>query len=129
MAKDVKILYVEDDPDIRDVVDMALEDEGFDLLTCESGLAALKAAPDSNPDLILLDVMMPGLNGPTTLKKLRDLPHLSDTPAIFMTAKVRSVEVEYYFTLGAIGVISKPFEPMGLADQIRSLLDKPNESL
>lgn len=122
MSNELCVLYVEDEADIREVAEFALEDEGFALVPCSSGQEALDKASTLTPDLILLDVMMPGIDGPSTLKKLRELPHLANTPVIFMTAKVQPSEVEQYTALGALGVISKPFDPMTLADEIRSLL-------
>lgn len=122
MGKLTKILYVEDEPDIREVVQFALEDEGFELVSCSSGREAIAKAHGTTPDLVLIDVMMPGMDGPTTLLALRELPHMAATPVIFMTAKVQSQEVEQYKSLGAIGVISKPFDAMTLADQIRSFI-------
>ena len=122
MSNLLQVLYVEDEPDIRGVVEFALEDEGFELMTCTSGREALDRAPDLRPGLILIDVMMPDMDGPTTLRQLRELPHLADTPVIFMTAKVRADEVAQYKVMGALGVISKPFDAMALADEIRSIL-------
>lgn len=117
-----KILYVEDEEDIRAVAELALESVGgFTLKSCGSGQQALREGPDFDPDLILLDVMMPGMDGPSTLEALMLIPALTDTPVIFMTAKVQSDEVAYYKKLGAVGVIPKPFDPMGLADQIRGI--------
>ncbi len=122
MSDLLQVLYVEDDPDIRAVAEFALEDEGVELEVCETGMVALEKAKAFRPDLLLLDVMMPGIDGPTTLQRLREYSHLVDTPAIFMTAKVQPNELEQYEAAGAIGVISKPFDPMGLADEIRRLL-------
>lgn len=119
----LSVLYVEDEADIRLVVELSLEDEGFDLMTCASGQEALDKAKMLTPDLILLDVMMPGMDGPTTLERLRELPHVAHAPIIFMTAKVQPAEVAYYKDLGALGVVTKPFDPMTLADEIRKLLD------
>ncbi|MBR7801282.1 response regulator [Undibacterium fentianense] len=121
-----KILYVEDDLDIQAVAQIALEVVGgFTLKTCSSGAEAIAAIEQGFvPDLLLLDVMMPNMDGPTTLSELRKLPTTSATPVIFMTAKVQSSEQDYYFTLGAIGVIAKPFDPMTLATQARTLWDK-----
>lgn len=123
MSDLLSVLYAEDEPDIRTVAEFALEDEGFELVACVSGEQALEKAIDLKPDLILLDVMMPGIDGPSTLIKLRELPHLKNTPAIFMTAKVQPAEVAKYKAIGAIGVIAKPFDPMTLADEIRNLLE------
>ena len=123
MAELKQILYVEDDPDIQMVAQMALEVVGgLTLRTCSSGREALQAAQaGAVPDLILLDVMMPDMDGPATLAELRKLPALASTPAIFMTAKVQAAEVKYYKSIGAIGVIAKPFDPMLLAQQVRTL--------
>ena len=88
---------------------------------CSSGQEALEAVGDFMPDLILLDVMMPGMDGPTTLKSLRGHDEFAAIPVLFMTAKVQSDEVEEYLALGAVGVIHKPFDPMALSDEIRAL--------
>lgn len=117
-----RILYVEDEADIREVAGFALEDEGFEILFCGSGEEALREAVGFSPDLILLDVMMPGLDGPTTLLRLRELPGLGTTLVAFLTAKVQPNEVNEFMALGAIEVIAKPFDPIALPDQIRQLL-------
>ena len=117
-----RILYVEDEPDIRLIAQMALEAVGgFTVIVCASGQDALTAAPASQADLLLLDVMMPGMDGPSTLKALRELPATADTPVIFMTAKVQATEVTAYRALGAIDVIPKPFDPMELSAQIQRI--------
>ena len=114
-----RILYIEDEPDIRAVASIALESVGgFTLKTCSSGEEALESAAAFDPDLILLDVMMPGMDGPSTLAALREIPGLADTAAMFMTAKVQPQEIEHFKSLGAIEVIAKPFDPMGLAGHI-----------
>ncbi|WP_372825938.1 response regulator [Polaromonas sp.] len=114
-----RILYVEDEPDIRMVAQMALEAVGgFTVTACASGSEALAAAPGAAADLLLLDVMMPGIDGPSTLKALRGLPATAQTPVIFMTAKVQTTEIAQYMALGAIDVIHKPFDPMELSAQI-----------
>ena len=118
----MKLLYVEDEADIRTIAEIALEDEGFDIEFCESGEQALSKLADLKPDLILLDVMMPGMDGPTTLQNLRKLPGMEHTPVIFLTAKVQPKEVDSFIALGALDVIHKPFDPMTLADQIREIL-------
>ena len=117
-----RILYVEDEPDIRAVATIALEAVGgFDLKVCSSGEEALANAISFNPDLLLLDVMMPGMDGPATLKALKALPELVNTPVIFMTAKVQPSEVAEYKALGALDVIAKPFDPMTLAEHIKNI--------
>ncbi len=117
------ILYVEDDPDIRTVARMALEVVGgFSVTVCASGAEALAAVEgDLVPDLFLLDVMMPEMDGPATLAALRRLPSVAQVPAIFMTAKVQESEIALYNWLGAIGVVAKPFDPMQLPQQLRRL--------
>ena len=117
-----KILYVEDDPDIQAIAVMVLESiSGFTLIACSSGNDAVTKAAAFNPDLVLLDVMMPGMDGPETLQALRKLPELAKTPVVFMTAKVQPQEVQGYLELGAVAVIAKPFDPMTLADQLRDI--------
>ena len=117
-----RILYVEDEPDIQAVARIALEAVGgFEIRICNTGEEALQSAADFAPDLLLLDVMMPGLDGPSTLAELRKLPAFAQTPAIFMTAKVQPQEVEQLRSQGAIDVIAKPFDPMTLADSIRTI--------
>lgn len=114
-----KILYVEDDPDIQEVAKMALEMlGGYTLQVCSSGDEALQVGEAFQPDMMILDVMMPGLDGPSTLKALRELPGLAETPAVFMTAKVMASDVENYKAMGAVDVIAKPFDPMALATRV-----------
>jgi two-component system, OmpR family, response regulator len=117
-----RVLYVEDEPDIQAVAKLALEMVGgFTVKICSSGEEALKEAVAFAPDMILLDVMMPGMDGPTTLKALRELAPLANTPVAFMTAKVQPQEVAQYKALGARDVIAKPFDPMNLANQVRAI--------
>jgi CheY-like chemotaxis protein len=117
-----RILYVEDERDIRTVARMALEKVGgFAVHACSSGREALVAAATAAPDLLLLDVMMPGLDGPSTLAALRMIEATAATPVIFMTAKVQAGEIAYYRSLGALDVIPKPFDPMELSEQIRRI--------
>lgn len=115
-----RVLYVEDEPDIQAVARLALEVVGgLTVRTCSSGEQALNEAPGFAPELVLLDVMMPGMDGPGTLKALRALPELAAVPVVFMTAKVQPQEVAHYTALGALGVIAKPFDPMTLAEQVQ----------
>lgn len=117
-----RILYVEDDADIRTIVVMVLEAVGgFSVVTCSSGGEAVQAAPGANADLILLDVTMPGMDGPATLSALRDIPATARTPVVFMTASVQPSEVRYFRSLGAVDVIAKPFDPMTLSAQLREI--------
>ncbi len=117
-----RIMHVEDDPSIQQVAKIALEAVGgFTVHTCSSGQQALDDYSAFAPQLILLDVMMPGMDGPTTLQQLRQQFDLSKVPAVFMTAKVQSSEVESYKALGAADVVVKPFDPMALSGQIRQI--------
>jgi two-component system OmpR family response regulator len=116
------VLYVDDDADICSVVETTLQV----MLTCRvetatSGAQAIALAAASRPDLILLDVMMPGLDGPSTFGRLRANPATAAIPVIFMTAKVLPVEVAQFVALGAIGVIGKPFDPLTLGQQLLGL--------
>jgi DNA-binding response OmpR family regulator len=116
------ILHIEDEPDIREVVRLALEEiGGFAVESCASGEEGLAKAQEHRPDLIVLDVMMPGMDGPMTLRELRKIPELSETPVIFMTAKVQTHEIEEYAGMGAIGVLTKPFDPATISKEIRAL--------
>jgi len=126
MSKDLSyIMMVEDEPDIQAVAKLSLEAVGgFSVEVCNSGQEALDRAVDIQPDLVLLDVMMPGMDGPTALRELKKLPELADTPIIFMTAKVQPQEVQEYKDMGALDVIAKPFDPMTLPDKVRSIWEK-----
>ena len=126
MGRELKrILYVEDDSDIRTITAMALETVGgFAVIPCSSGEEALAAAPGANADLILLDVMMPGMDGLATLSALRGLSQTTDIPVIFMTAKVQASEIQQYMDLGVVDVIAKPFDPMTLSAQIGEIWQK-----
>lgn len=120
-----RILYIEDAADIQAIARLALEKlGGFTLELCASGEEALRKAPGFKPDLVLVDVMMPQMDGPTTVAELRALPGLGDVPVIFVTAKVMPEEVARYRELGALDVIAKPFDPMTLPDQIRRIWEE-----
>lgn len=116
------IMHVEDDPSIQQVAKIALEAVGgFTVHTCSSGQQALDDYANVKPQLILMDVMMPGMDGPTTLQQLQKEYDLSAVPTVFMTAKVQSNEVSSYKALGAADVVVKPFDPMTLSEQIRQI--------
>jgi CheY-like chemotaxis protein len=93
-------------------------------MAADSGPDALKKVEGKTPDVILLDMMMPGMDGPATFAKLKERPELASVPIIFMTAKVQTHEIASYRQLGAAGVITKPFDPMSLADEIRQIVGK-----
>lgn len=121
----IRIMYVEDEPDIQMVARLALESlGGFTVEISSSGEEALARAPEFLPQLILLDVMMPGMDGARTLGKLREMPQFADTPVVFMTAKVQSAEVAGYREMGAVDVIPKPFDPMTLASQVQAIWER-----
>jgi two-component system OmpR family response regulator len=114
------ILYAEDEDDIRAIAQIALEDiGGFTVRYCSDGAQALKEIHTFRPDLFLLDVMMPGMDGPSTLRELRKIEGCAEIPVIFMTAKIQREEIIEYKELGAIEVIAKPFDPLALADLIQ----------
>jgi CheY-like chemotaxis protein len=119
------ILYVEDDLHVRTTAKLVLEVIGkFNVRECSSGHEALIAAQDFDPDLILLDVLMPDLDGLATLKLLRGMPHLAETPALFVTALTTPADVNRYIEAGAIGVIPKPLVPLRLAGQVSALWEQ-----
>ena len=117
-----KILCVDDATDIRAVLQIALEMiGGFEVCLCASGKEALEKAPDFNPDLIVLDVLMPEMSGPETLTALRGTDQLAEIPVIFMTGQNQLNEIDALTQQGSIGVITKPFQPTELANQIKAL--------
>lgn len=113
------ILYVDDEPDIREVVQMSLGLIGeLSIHVCDSGDSALQMLPQIEPDLVLLDVMMPGMDGPTTLRSMRANPAFAAIPVVFMTAKAMPQEIARFKEMGAVAVIPKPFDPMQLGNQV-----------
>ena len=113
------ILHVEDEPDILEIAKFALEAiGGLEVVQCNSGFRALEVVAETVPDLFLLDVMMPGIDGIETLRSLRAIPGFEKTPAIFMTAKVMPEDQKLLMERGAISVIKKPFDPMTVAADI-----------
>ena len=120
-----RILYAEDEPLIQAVAKLALEKVGgFEVLICSSGAEALEKIGVFAPDLVLLDVVMAGLDGPATLERLRADPATAATPVVFLTANALPTEVAHYRALGALDVVAKPFNPMTLAAQIQRIWDK-----
>jgi len=116
----IRILHVDDESDIREVVQLSLGlDPDFSVRSCASGKDALAATTDWSPDLVLLDVMMPDMDGPTTLARLRERPATIEVPIVFMTARAQAVDIEHYMSLGAAGVIAKPFDPITLPSRAR----------
>lgn len=120
-----KILYVEDEPDIREIAKLVLENVGgFDVEVVDGGQSALDMIEGFKPDMVLLDAMMPGMDGPTTFKEIRKRKSFAKTPIAFLTAKLMDKDIAAFLDLGAVGVIAKPFDPMTLSDQVRELWDK-----
>lgn len=116
------VLYVDDEPDIREIASLALSGVGGLRVTlCASGAEALAQVPQARPDMVLLDVMMPLMDGPAVLAKLREDPATAAIPVVFLTAKAQAAEMQSYLRLGALGVIAKPFDPLALADQLKAL--------
>ena len=119
----VRILYVDDEEDIREVVDISLSlDPEFEVRLCDGGPAALEAAASWGPALILLDFMMPGMDGPATLAQLRADPATAHIPVVFVTARSARADVDHLLSLGAAGVIAKPFDPIALSGKVRNFL-------
>jgi two-component system, OmpR family, response regulator len=122
MRKCQSVLCVDDDPDICEVVRATLcLVAGLDVHTAGSGEQAIDLAYEHRPDLILMDVMMPGLDGPATLKRIRNSALINEIPLVFLTAKVLPAEIAHFLQLGAIGVIRKPFDPIKLGDELLAL--------
>jgi CheY-like chemotaxis protein len=123
----LRVLHIDDDPDILDIVSISLGlDPEIVVRGCHSGADGLAAAAIWQPDLVLLDVMMPVLDGPATLGHLRKIHRTATLPIVFMTARAQTREVNYFKSLGAAGVISKPFNPIELAPAVRSYIQLVN---
>ncbi|HWI39651.1 MAG TPA: response regulator [Burkholderiales bacterium] len=120
-----KICYVEDDEDIQRIVRMSLERVGkmtVEIVT--DPLQAIGVMTAFKPDLVMLDWMMPGMDGPTLFRKMKEDPQMSALPVVFITAKAQSRDMAELMALGAVGTISKPFSPKDLPDQLRAIWKK-----
>ncbi len=119
----MKVLLVDDEDDIRKIGRLSLEAVGkFQTLLASSAAEALTLAASERPDVILMDMMMPGMDGLAALAELQKDSALKTIPVVFMTAKVQRSDVAHYLAVGAIGVIQKPFDPMTLSDELRRLV-------
>ena len=119
MGQRKRILYIEDEADLQWLVKHILESVGdFEVQVCDSGAEGLRRIGEFAPDLVLLDVMMPGMDGFSVLRALRAQPESAALPVVFLTA--RTQESDEYLRSGARGVIIKPFEPAGLVEQVRA---------
>ena len=122
----MKVLIVGDEPDIRRIAKLGLSRVGkMEVVEATNGNEALARAKEDHPDAVLLDVMMPGLDGPSTLARLREDPATAAIPVVFLTAKAIATEVDRLKALGAAGVLTKPFDPMTLARELRAVLGIP----
>ena len=117
-----RLLIVDDDPMILEITEMSLELAGWAVVSANDGHEALAKAAAERPDAILMDVMMPDMDGPTTCQHLFDSPETAHIPVILLTAKVQQSERRRWASLPVAGVLAKPFDPMRLADDVRDLL-------
>ncbi len=126
----LRVLHVDDEPDIRELVEISLAlDPDLNVKSCSCGGDALVAAAEWSPDVILMDVMMPVMDGPQTFGHLQERAETAKIPVVFMTARAQTRELAQFMSLGAAGVIAKPFDPMTLAGSVRSYLHKPPAGL
>ncbi len=120
-----RILCIDDEEDILAVAQITLETIGnLEIVTCNRGADAVRMAALPHPDLVLLDIMMPEMDGPATFQALQKNHATASIPVIFMTARVQPSEVRQYLSLGGAGVIAKPFDPVTLNNDIREIWDK-----
>jgi CheY-like chemotaxis protein len=118
-----RILIIDDEDDIREVAAMSLESvAGWEVILASSGAQGLVSAAEYLPDAILLDVMMPGMDGPTTFRELRKNPRTARIPVLLLTAKVQSNDQRRFADLGVEAVLFKPFDPMTLSAEISTVL-------
>lgn len=120
-----KLIFVDDDEDLLKIAQYCLEDlSGTTIKYLRSGEATIQEALIFKPDLILMDVMMPKMDGIATVNAMRLLPTLAEIPVVFITAKVQKEELNHYYKLGILDVIIKPFDPLTLADTVRAIWNK-----
>ena len=118
-----RILIIDDEDDIREVAALSLETvAGWNVLTANCGTEGIRKAEDEQPDAILMDVMMPAMDGPTTFREMQKIPRISHIPVLLLTAKVQGVDQRRFVGLGVSGVLFKPFDPLTLADQMSAKL-------
>lgn len=123
------VLIVDDENDIREVASLALEaTAGWKVMTASSGTQGIAMAIEHQPDAILMDVMMPGVDGPTTFREMQKIPSIAPIPVILLTAKVQGADKLRFSDLGVAAVLFKPFDPLTLADQIVEALHWNKES-
>ena len=118
-----RILIIDDEDDIREVAALSLETmAGWDVTTANSGTDGIRKAVHEQPDAILMDVMMPAMDGPTTFREMQNTPGIEHIPVLFLTAKVQGVDQRRFAGLGVCGVLFKPFDPLTLAEQMSAAL-------
>lgn len=127
-----RILIIDDEDDIREVAALSLEaTAGWHVLTANSGAKGIEVAVAEQPDAILMDVMMPGVDGPTTFREMQQIPTIAHIPVLLLTAKVQGVDKRRFADLGVAAILFKPFDPLTLAEQIAEALHwnaaSPNE--
>ena len=126
MREPQKVLIVDDEDDIRELARISLERVGgLRVVVASSGEQGLEVAAAEQPDAVLLDAMMPGMDGPTTLQRLKADPATADIPVVFLTGSVQTAERDRFISLGAVGLLAKPFDPMTLAARVRECLGWP----
>jgi len=125
----MKVLIIDDDADIRSIARLSLSRlGGMEVVEAASGAEGVRKAQDEKPDVILLDMMMPAMDGSETLAALRSQPATATTPVIFLTANALRAEIERMTALGAAGVLIKPFDPCTLSGDVRALIKRPLDS-
>ena len=124
MQKKLRLFYADDEPDIREIATFALQLSGFEVTACDDGLALLALLEKDLPDVVLLDVMMPGLDGLQTFKKIRSNTNWEKVPCLFLTARPQGMQTSVLLCDEAVGIIEKPFDPMTLGDQVARELEK-----
>jgi CheY-like chemotaxis protein len=118
-----RILIIDDEDDIREVASLSLEaTAGWKVLTASSGAQGIEMAIFHQPDAVLMDVMMPGVDGPTTFHQMQQIPSIAHIPVLLLTAKVQGVDKRRFADLGVAAILFKPFDPLTLADQISEAL-------
>lgn len=118
-----RILIIDDDDDIRQVAALSLETvAGWDVLMANSGANGIRRAQEERPDAVLLDVMMPGMDGPTTFQEFQKIPEIANIPVMLLTAKVQGADQKRFAGLGVAAILFKPFDPLTLAQQISDVL-------
>ena len=119
----IRILHVDDDEDIRTITELAISlDSDFELEQCASGVEAIERSRIVAPDVLLLDMMMPGMNGDETWDRIRSDVGLTSVPVVFMSARAEKQFADAMLERGAVGVITKPFDPMTLCSELKSML-------